>query len=825
MNYTVSNIALIINAKILQQNNDAVIDNILTDSRRIAFASGALFFAIKGPRRNGNTFIAELYQKEVRNFIVDDSFDLIDLYLFPEASFLLVDDVLIALQVFVANHRNQFQLPVIGITGSNGKTIIKEWLFQLLNHSFDIVRSPKSYNSQIGVPLSVWQINENHNLGIFEAGISMPGEMEKLQKIIRPNIGILSFIGDAHAEGFINAEQKINEKLKLFSDADLLIYCNENEAVNNGIQSFLKNENKSLRLFSWSRTSTADLQITKIDKQASASYLSCNYKDISFVFSIPFTDEASIFNAITCCATMLNLGMEISFMVNAINELRPVAMRLELKQGINQCVVINDSYSADIDSLNIALDFLAQQEFYSRKTIILSDMLQSDLSDELLYQKMASLIKQKKISRIIGIGPNISANAHSFEWLPEKHFFATTQEFIDAIPSINFNNEAILIKGARIFEFEKIGQIIEQKLHDTILEINLNALRNNLKTYRHQLHKNTKLMAMVKAFSYGSGSVEIANLLQQEGVEYLAVAYTDEGVELRKGGIRLPIMVMNTTEVGFDNLILYQLEPEIYSFTIFDAFKKYLAHKKINQFPVHIKLDTGMHRLGFMSHEIDDLCNQLKDEKLFTIKSVFSHLVASEDSAQETFTVQQGIDFEFMANKIASTVGYTFLKHLANTSAIHFYPRMQFDMVRLGIGIYGVDENFALENVTTLKTTIAQIKKIKKGDTVGYGRKGLTAHDSLIATVRIGYADGYSRAFGNGNGKMLVNGQMAPVIGNVCMDMTMLDITGVDANEGDEVIVFGEQLPVKKIAQWANTIPYEILTNISQRVKRVYFEE
>ena len=825
MKYHISDIANIIQAQSFHINDDSVIENVLTDSRRLVFPASTLFFAINGPRRKGTDFIKELYANHVRNFVVDVHVEdnIINEYI--DANFIIVNDVLEALQQMAIHHRSHQQATVIGITGSNGKTIVKEWLYQLLHRAYDIVRSPKSYNSQIGVPLSVLQMSSQNNLAIFEAGISLPNEMEKLQPIINPEIGILTFMGDAHAEGFISQEQKINEKLKLFSNSKTLIYCSENKLVDELVTKFAAIENKGIKLFSWSRNGNADLMITSVDKKYASTEIVYSYKEASFNIDIPFTDEASIYNAITCCALMLQLNFETHHIAANMRDLAPVAMRLELKQAINNCAIINDSYNADLDSLNIALDFLLQQHAFARKTLVISDMFQSGLSDDELYKKIASILAQKQINRLIGIGEKISAHAHYFEDIHEKTFFLSTSDLIKELPLLSFSKEAILLKGARIFEFEKIGNVLEQKLHDTLLEINLNAIRQNLKIYRSQLQPATKIMAMVKAFSYGSGSVEIASVLQQEGVDYLSVAYTDEAVELRKGGVRLPIMVMNANEVDFDNIIRYQLEPEIYSFRILQSFSQHLSANHLSHFPIHLKLDTGMHRLGFMNHEISMLCEKLITTNAFDIKSVFSHLVASENPEQDSFTKQQASVFEEMCLQIQNVTKNNFIKHIANTSAIHRHKDLQFDMVRLGIGLYGVDANLPLHNVTTLKSTIAQMKTLKKGETVGYGRRGILHHDAVIATIRIGYADGYPRSFGNGNGKMLVNGKMATVIGNVCMDMTMLDITGIDAAEGDEVIVFGETLPVAQIAVWANTIPYEILTNISQRVKRVYYEE
>ncbi len=826
MIYTITNIAGIIGAKILQNSNDTHIEHILLDSRKIVIPETSLFFAIAGPRRSGVTFLSELYAKGVRNFVVDHLFEPDTLNQYANANFLSVEDTTVALQKLAIRHRNQFQFPVIGITGSNGKTIIKEWLYQSLFKSYNIVRSPKSFNSQIGVPLSIWNMRSENNLGIFEAGISKPGEMQRLQPIINPAIGILSFIGDAHDEGFENSAQKVNEKLQLFIHAESLIYCSDNEIVNNCINKFSTDINKTVNLFSWSKSNEADLRITSIIKDKYQTSIHCFYDSLSFEIIIPFTDEASVYNAITCCAVLLYLGKDISYIAASLSELRQLEMRLELKQGNNNCSIINDSYSADISSLQIALDFLHHQTQHSKRTLILSDVMESGIENDGLYRQLASIIRQKNIYRFIGIGSGMISNQNEFNFLHKKHFFINTEEFIQSHKDIDFNDETILIKGARIFHFEKISKLLEQKIHDTILEINLNAIRNNLSVYRQILGKNVKMMAMVKAFSYGSGSHEIANLLQHEGVEYLAVAYTDEGVELKKAGVRLPIMVMNPSDENFDNLITFQLEPEIYSFNILNSFGKYLEQHKIENYPIHIKLDTGMHRLGFMMNELDILCDSLKGKKSVLIKSVFSHLVGSENMNHDDFTNQQTASFNTMTNKIEKAIGYSFIKHLSNSAAISRHPELQYDMVRLGIGLYGIGaENMKLQNVTTLKSTIAQIKELKKGSTVGYGRRGVLTADAKIATVRIGYADGYSRNLGNGQGKMLVNGHFAAVIGNVCMDMTMLDITGIEATEGDQVIVFGEQLPVTKVSEWMNTIPYEVLTNISQRVKRVYYEE
>jgi len=828
---TFSQIATIIRATILQQQGDAMIDQILLDSRKLLFPDSSLFFALDGPRRNGSSFIPELYKKGLRHFVVDENFTTENIQEFPEAGFLQVADVLQALHLLAAWHRARFSYPVIGITGSNGKTIVKEWLFQLLQSDFQIVRSPKSYNSQIGVPLSIWQMNERHNLAIFEAGISQPDEMQQLEKMISPSIGVFTSIGEAHGAGFLNIRQKINEKLRLFVHADALVYPADDPDINDAVNQFKNNvrAGDEFQLISWGRKEGLSLQIVSIENKTAGKHIRAIWKDIAFEFSIPFMDEASLENAITCSAVLLQLGIQPSGIHEKMQLLRPVEMRLELKQGINNCSVINDSYSADINSLTIALDFLLQQQQHQKRTLILSDILQSGKTDHELYAEVATILAQKQINRFIGIGPGISRCREVFSGIAETVFYNSTAEFKQQFHAQHFQQETILLKGARVFAFEQISQLLEQKLHQTVMEINLNAITHNLGVYQQRLNAGTKLMAMVKAFSYGSGSFEIANLLQFHKVDYLTVAYTDEGVELRKAGISLPIMVMNTDESSFESMVQHQLEPELFSFDMLNGFENYLKRSGIEQYPVHIKLDTGMHRLGFEEKDIESLCSILQRSACFKIQSVFSHLAASDAPVHDDFTGQQSAVFEKCCRQLQTTIQYPFLRHIANTAAIHRHPELQYDMVRLGIGLYGVDNHAGmqeqLKNVTTLKTTISQIKQVRAGETVGYNREGIAKKDTVIATVGIGYADGYPRALSNGAGKMLVNGILAPVIGTVCMDMTMLDITDIPAAAGDEVIVFGEALSVKQVAAWANTIAYEILTGISQRVKRVYFEE
>ena len=829
--YNIADIEKITAGKFLLSNNPAaVIEHLLVDSRKLLFPSSTLFFTLAGPRRQGNAFVKDLYNKGVRNFIVDASFTFLTED-FAAANIIQVKNVLQALQQLTGYHRSQYAFPVIGITGSNGKTIVKEWLYQLLQNDFNIVRSPKSYNSQIGVPLSVWQINAGHTLGIFEAGISQPDEMQNLAKIIAPTIAVFTSIGEAHSEGFLNIRQKINEKLKLAVTSKLLIYCADDPDLNEAVNAFKNNvrQDDDFELFTWSKKESATLQIVSAETGNGQTTISVQWKGNTAGFNIPFIDIASVENAITCCCVMLYLGVDIKVIADRMLYLRSVEMRLELKQGINNCSVINDSYSADINSLTIALDFLQQQQQHPKRTLILSDILQSGKSSGELYADVAAILQQKNINRFIGIGPEISKQKSAFKNIAETVFFSSTAEFKQQFYSQHFYNETILLKGARLFEFEQVSHLLEEKTHQTVLEINLNAITHNLKSYQHLLNPGVKLMAMVKAFSYGSGSFEIANLLQFHHIDYLAVAYADEGVELRKAGITLPIMVMNAEEITFDVLVQYNLEPELFSFGILSSFENYLKQSGINNYPVHIKLDTGMRRLGFEQKDMEALCDRLKVTPVFKIQTVFSHLAASDAVLHDDFTATQANAFLLGCEQIQKITGYSFIRHIANTSAIYRHKDLQLDMVRLGIGLYGVDANVEvqqqLKNVSTLKTTISQIKKIRAGESVGYSRKGVATKDSVIATVRIGYADGYPRLLSNGIGKMWVNNKAVPVIGNVCMDMTMLDITGVETKEGDEVIVFGEPLPVSELAQLAQSIPYEILTGISQRVKRVYFEE
>ncbi|MCZ4244244.1 bifunctional UDP-N-acetylmuramoyl-tripeptide:D-alanyl-D-alanine ligase/alanine racemase [Pedobacter punctiformis] len=814
--YTISKIAEILKAETKLVDEQLLIQYLVIDSRSVLVPENSLFFALTS-HRNGHEFINDAYQKDIRNFVISDP-GYISVH--PDCNFIIVQDVLAALQALARYHRSQFNLKTIGITGSNGKTIVKEWLYQLLATDFNIVRSPKSYNSQIGVPLSVWQIDAENDLGIFEAGISAVNEMENIEKIIKPEIGILTTIGEAHAEGFSSRKEKLTEKLKLFKDADLFIYSPEYVTEVNA------KDLPGKKQFSWSSKQPADLQIIAIEPIEGNCYLRAIYQNREIECMLPFKDRASIENGMTCWATLLALNYTPEQADLRLEKLSHVSMRLELKNGINQCSVIDDSYSADTSSLAIALDFLNQQNQHPKKTVILSELFETGKVDLDLYTEIADLLAQKKVNRLIGIGTHLAQFADLFNC--ETQFFNTTNDFIDAFPGLIFNHETILVKGARRFEFGKISKLLTQKIHDTVLEIDLNAMVGNLQFYRSKLASGVKIMAMVKAFSYGSGSFEIANLLQFHKVDYLAVAYADEGIALRKAGITLPIMVMSPEESAFEAIIKHNLEPEIYSVEILKSFLNALSGYDFN-YPVHIKIDSGMHRLGFDQSEVETLLDLLKDNDKIKVQSIFSHLVASDVAEHDGFTQSQIDKFKPLANQIAVTLGYKPLFHISNTSGITRWPEAQMDMVRLGIGLYGFDsglhQNRGLQTVMVLKTTVTQVKHLNAGETVGYSRKGMMKTGGKIATVKIGYADGYSRAFGNGVGKMLINGYLVPTIGSICMDMTMLDITGIEVKAGDEAIVFNKEHTIMQLAQDTNTIPYEILTNISQRVKRVYFYE
>lgn len=803
--------------------NERLIKHLLFDSRRLIFPSESLFFALSGKRQDGHDFIEEVYKKDVRAFVVSKK---IKTEKFPAADFILVENVLEALQNIAKNHRQKITLPVIGITGSNGKTIIKEWLFQLLDTDKRVVRSPKSFNSQIGVPLSVWQIEEADEIGIFEAGISRTEEMKNIAPIIHCDIGIFTNIGSAHSEGFEDIFEKIEEKLKLFKFAKTIIFSEDDSRLSRAIR---KKYNRR-ELISWSLEGAkfADLKISKKEVLSRKTIFDADFRGEKFQIKIPFTDAASIENAMHCWTTMLHLGYSPEVIEKRILELRPQAMRLEMKAAVNNCILLNDSYNNDLTALQIALDFMEQQAGNRTRTIILSDILQTGLPPKELYKTVANLLAEKEISSVIGIGKEIAILG---EFLPKKTVFKNfeaTDSFLQNIDNRQFSNEAILVKGARPFGFERIAARLSQKAHKTVLEINLNALKHNLNVFAERLKPGVKLLVMVKAAGYGSGSVEVARLLQFQKVDYLAVAYADEGVELRRAGIQLPILVLNPEEATFDSLIRYDLEPEIYSISLLKNFLSVLGFSK--KIKVHLKIDTGMSRLGFSEQELPALIEILKKETRISVQSIFSHLAASEDEKEDDFSKKQFRRFQKSADELTEAIGYRPMQHILNSAGIVRFPEFQLDMVRLGIGIYGIDGSKEisekLQTVMTLKATISQIKNIKKGATVGYGRKGIVEKNMKIGTISIGYADGLLRAAGNGQFSILVSNKFAPTFGNICMDMSMIDLSEIpEAREGDEAIIFGKKSAVEKLADCYGTITYEVFTNISQRVKRVYFEE
>ena len=855
MNYSISDIQKILGAGWLQKvNSDATFEHLLLDSRHIATSAVSLFFALPGKRHDGHRYLADLYKAGVRQFVVSQK---IEVKNFPEANILRVENTLDALQTLAAHHRAKFQIPVVGITGSNGKTVVKEWLYQLLAPDFHIVRSPKSYNSQVGVPLSVWQIQPEHTLALFEAGISQPGEMERLARIIRPTIGIFTNIGPAHREGFSSKMQKVEEKMRLFEEAEVLIYSLDYEKIDEVAQT------KPVRVFRWSKEGkAADLQITDIQTLPGGfTQISGLFNDVNALSSsplppskgghtdaarssvpgrqsqvvsrqsavvIPFTDTASIENAILCWALLHLLGIPQEQIAARMRRLEPVEMRLELKAGINRCTLVNDFYNNDLASLRIALQFAAQQARAGKFTLILSDILQSGQAVGQLYEKVAAAMAAQHVTRLIGIGTAIPAIREKLPPGCEAVFYPDTEAFLHDLQNVDFRDELVLLKGARPFEFERIARRLQQKAHKTVLEINLTALIHNLNVYNRLLRPGTKMLAMVKASGYGSGSAEVAKLLEFHKVDYLGVAYTDEGIELRHADVNLPILVLNPEPASFDALYRYRLEPEIYSLPLLDELTRFAGKEK--RIAIHLKLDTGMHRLGFEPADMQTLVDKLGQFPNIEVKSVFSHLSASDAPQHDQFTHRQASAFCEMFEHIKNALGYTPLRHIVNTGGIARFPQYHFDMVRLGIGLYGIDSSGLqdqLRVVNTLKATVSQVKTIPPGDTVGYNRNsGVLDHTRRIATISIGYADGLLRLAGGGRYSVLLRHQKAPTIGNVCMDMTMVDVTNIPSvQEGDEVVVFGENPPVQELAACLQTIPYEVFTNISERVKRVYWQE
>lgn len=821
MSRTIGEIAQIIDAQQIGAT-EATIDWLLTDSRSLCFPEETLFFALKTKRNDGHKYISDLYNRGVRNFVVSDLPD--DYTRYEQTNFLLVGQTLKALQRLAVFHRSHFQIPIVGITGSNGKTIVKEWLYQLLSPERNITRSPRSYNSQIGVPLSVWLLNEHSELGIFEAGISEMGEMEHLRPMIQPTIGILTNIGGAHQENFSSVQDKCMEKLELFKDCDVIIYNGDDRLINSCVSKSIF----ASREIAWSRKDEEKpLFIESIRKGDTETSIHYRYLGFENQYTIPFIDDASIENSLHCLAVCLYLMLSPESIAERMKRLEPIAMRLEVKEGKNGCVLINDSYNSDYASLDIALDFMQRRtDDKSRKrTLILSDILESGQTSKLLYRQIADLVHSRGVDKIIGVGEELSSASFRFDI--EKHFFRTTNELLESGLLHTLRNEVVLIKGARTFNFDQITDILVQKVHETILEINLNALVNNLNYYRNKLQPDTKIVCMVKASAYGAGAFEIAKTLEEHRVDYLAVAVADEGVELRKAGITSSIIIMNPELNAFKTMFDYKLEPEVYSFHLLEELIKSAEREGVANCPIHIKIDTGMHRLGFVPEEIPQLIDRLRRQTSVIPRSVFSHLVGSDDSRFDAFTRRQIETFEAAAATLQEGFSHKIIRHICNTAGIERYPGAQFEMVRLGIGLYGVNptNNQMLHNIGTLKTTILQIHDVPATDTVGYSRKGTLQRNSRIAAIPIGYADGLNRRLGNGNAYCLVNGQKAPYVGNICMDVCMIDVTDIPCKEGDKVIIFGDDLPVTVLSDVLGTIPYEVLTGVSNRVKRIYYQD
>ena len=829
--YTIGQIAETLHATSqIMANSRSVITTLLTDSRSLTKPETTLFFAIPTKRNSGCNYVKELYCNGVRNFILPSDADAAiaeGLIAKGDVNVLIVSDVIASLQAVAKNRRMQFQIPVVGITGSNGKTVVKDWIVQLLSPDKNVVASPRSFNSQIGVPLSVWQMTTDNDFAVFEAGISFPKEMTRLQDVIQPTIGIFTNIGHAHDENFINIHQKITEKLRLFAHSNVLIYCDDHKEISSTIAA--TETFRNINLFSWGHDNGVQVKLLDTKIVGDATEISLQYAGNVFTTTIPFTDKASVENAMHCISLLLYLGYEPAEIQRRTPQLAPVAMRMELKEGINDCLLVDDVYSLDLNSLVIALDFVQQERQHSKKTLIMSDIMQSGVMEPDLYAEVADIVANRGITKFIGIGEALKRNASRFA--DGSVFFSNTDDFIRNYLFSNFQNETILLKGARVYHFEKISKLLQRKSHETIMEVNLDALVNNLNYYRSRISPHTKLMAMVKAFSYGTGNVEIANTLQFNHVDYLTVAYTDEGVDLRQNGITLPIMVMNPEEESFDSIIKHRLEPDIYSFRIMDHFSDTAKCYGDEPYPIHIEIDTGMHRLGFMENDIAELGRRLNElSNVVEVKSIFSHLACSEDPAMDDFTRRQISNFRLWSGQLKELLGNkNICCHILNSSGITRFPDADMDMVRLGIGLYGIspepDVQRHLKSVSRLKTRISQIKAIPSGDSVGYNCRWVAERPSQIAIIPIGYADGLNRRLGYGNGKVVINGKVAPIVGTICMDMCFVDVTGIQCVEGDEVIVFGDAKLLQQIASDSGTITYEILTSISHRVKRVYFRE
>lgn len=806
-------------------NAEARIDWLLTDSRSLAFPETTLFFALRTPVGDGHKYIPDLYRRGVRNFVVGTVPENYETD-YPDANFLRVLSPLKALQRLAERHREEYVLPVIGITGSNGKTVVKEWIYQLLMLSMNVTRSPRSYNSQVGVPLSVWLLDERSRIGVFEAGISQPGEMQALRAIIQPTIGVMTNIGPAHQENFSTIQEKCHEKLLLFKDAKVLIYNADEPVVTESVHDF----GFGGQLFGWSRKDeNATVFVRAIEPtEDGKTRIAYFFNGTAAEYTLPFADEASIQNSITALCVCLYLGLTPADIARRMALLEPVAMRLEVVQGVRGCTLINDAYNSDAAALDIALDFMnrrAKEQAAKGRTLILSDIFQTGIPAEELYAKVAEMLKSRGVERLIGVGPAISA-AHTLFSI-KKSFYPTSEALLESGELDTIHDEIILLKGARNFGFEQIAKALSLRVHETTLDVNLEAIAENLHFYRSFMKPETKLTCMVKASAYGAGSVEIAKTLQERGVDYLAVAVADEGAELRRAGITAGIIVMNPEMSAFGTLFEYELEPEIYSFNLLDALIRAARRQGITDFPVHLKLDTGMHRLGFNPKtDIPVLIDRLSHQRALIPRSVFSHFVGADSDGFDDFSEKQFKLFDEASRTLQAAFPHKILRHICNSAGIERFPERHLDMVRLGLGLYGIDpiDNRVLHNVATLRTTILQIRDVPAGDSIGYSRKTVLDRPSRIAAIPIGYADGLNRHLGNRRGYCLVNGQKADYVGNICMDVCMIDVTDIPCREGDSVEIFGDALPVTVLSDLLGTIPYEVLTSVSNRVKRVYFQ-
>ena len=826
MQYTVEQIKNILKAEGKLATPDRKVTRLLTDSRSLSFPEETMFFALKTKHGNGHNYIKGLYNKGIRNFVVSDTAGLADI---DDANFIITDNTLAALQTLARHHRSLFDIPIVGITGSDGKTIVKEWLYQLTAGSYNVTRSPRSYNSQIGVPLSVWMLGEESTLGIFEAGISQSQEMGKLQQIIKPTIGIITNISGAHQENFNTLQQKCAEKLLLLSECDIIIYNADDPALSDCIaHSILPS-----REIAWSRTDAErPLYIASVTTEEESTIINYRYLTIEGSYRIPFIDNASIENSINCLAAALYLMIPPKTIAERMAQLEPIAMRLEVKEGKNSCMIINDSYNSDTASLDIALDFMERRcktRPELKRTLILADIKQTGERASTLYSNVIKCLKEHRIEKFIGIGSDISSQAHIFcNTGMECHFFTDTKELLTSQVLRDIQRECILIKGSRSFHFEDVTEVLEKKVHQTILEVNLNALRDNLNYYRNSLDAETKTICMVKAGAYGAGALEVGRTLQECNIDYLAVAVADEGAELRKEGITTGIIVMNPEPSSFGTLFENKLEPEVYSFGMLRSLIEAGRREGITDYPVHIKVDTGMHRLGFMPEEIPAVVELLKQQTTLTPRSIFSHFAGSDSPLFDDFSKQQLQRFSTAAETLQQAFRHKILRHICNSAGTERFTDARMDIVRLGIGLYGIsptEENKNLRPISTLKTIILQMRDVPADETVGYSRKGVLKRASRIAALPIGYADGLNRHLGNGKGYCIINGKRAPYIGNICMDVCMVDVTDIDCKEGDIVEIFGPQLPVTTIADWLETIPYEVLTSVSERIKRVYYSD